>query len=469
MTNVVRFLVGVMRQVHRFRRDDGGSMAIMMGLTAVPLIFAVGAGIDYGTANMAKAKLDAVADTAALSAVDHQAITGTPAAAQITAQDTFNAEAVNIPNVTVGNATATVTDSTTGRTAVVNYTATKSNMFMGIFGYPTITITGSSTAQAGLTTNINFYLLLDNSPSMNIAATSAGIQTMVNNTSAQGGCAFACHESDPAADNLGNPGGEDNYTLAKNLGVVTRMQNLASATQSLMTSAASMEGSNQQYKMAIYTFNNSSLNTIQALTSNLGNAKTAAATINVEEVYSNNWLTKTSQNNDTDTDFESAMSSINTIMPSPGTGTPASTPQEVLFIVSDGVDDEVSTSCSQTLDGNRCQQPFDTTWCTKIKNRGIQIAVLYTAYLPLPTNSWYNDWVAPFQNQISPNMESCASTGDVLLGDHRRRYHRGNANPVPASCCRRATDALAETKSRRNRVRPCRSAKMRYFAGGARV
>ena len=411
MTNVIRLLVDAMRQVRRFRRDDGGSMAIMMGLTAVPLIFAVGAGIDYGTANMAKAKLDAVADTAALSAVDHQAITGTPAAAQTTAQTTFNAEAINIPNVIVGNVSATVTDSTTGRTAVVNYTATKTNLFMGIFGDPTSTITGSSTAQAGLTTNINFYLLLDNSPSMNIAATSAGIQTMVNNTSAQGGCAFACHESDPAADNLGNPGGEDNYTLAQNLGVVTRMQNLASATQSLMSSAASMEGSNQQYQMAIYTFNNSSLSAIQALTSNLGNAKTAAANINVEEVYSNNWLTKTSQNNDTDTNFESAMSAINTIMPAPGTGTPASTPQEVLFIVSDGVDDEVASSCSQTFDGNRCQQPFDTTWCTTIKNRGIQIAVLYTDYLPLPTNSWYNDWVAPFQNQISPNMESCASPG----------------------------------------------------------
>ncbi len=411
MTNVVRLLVGMMRQVHRFRRDDGGSMAIMMGLTAVPLIFAVGAGIDYGTANMAKAKLDAVADTAALSAVDHQAITGTPTAAQTTAQDTFNAEAVNIPNVAVSNVTATVTDSTTGRTAVVNYTATKSNMFMGIFGHPSTTITGSSTAQAGLTTNINFYLLLDNSPSMNIAATSAGIQTMVNNTSAQGGCAFACHESNPSSDNLGNPGGEDNYTLAKNLGIVTRMQNLASATQSLMSAAASMEGSNQQYQMAIYTFNNSSLSAIQALTSNLANAKTAAANINVEEVYSNNWLTRTSQNNDTDTNFETAMSAINTIMPSPGTGTPASTPQEVLFIVSDGVDDEVASSCSQTLDGNRCQQPFDTTWCTTVKNRGIQIAVLYTDYLPLPTNSWYNNWIAPFQNQIATNMESCASPG----------------------------------------------------------
>jgi len=411
MTNIILCLRHASRQIRRFRHDQRGSIAMMMGLTAIPLIFAVGAGVDYGTANMAKAKLDAVADAAALSAVDHQAITGTPAAAQTTAQNTFNAEAVNIPNVAVSNVSATVTDSMTGRTAVVSYTATKTNLFMGIFGYPTTTITSSSTAQAGLTTNIDFYLLLDNSPSMNIAATSAGIATMVANTSAQGGCAFACHESDPSADKLGNPGGEDNYTLAQNLGVVTRMQNLASATQSLMGTAAAMEGSNQQYQMAIYTFNNTGLNTIQLLTSNLTNAKTSAANINVEEVYSNNWLTKTSQNNDTDTNFESAMSAINTLMPLPGTGTPASTPQEVLFIVSDGVDDEVSSSCSQSLDGSRCQQPFNTTWCTTIKNRGIQIAVLYTDYLPLPTNSWYNNWIAPFQSKIEPNMESCASPG----------------------------------------------------------
>ena len=412
MTNVIRMLCHAMSQMRRLRRDERGTMATMMGLMTIPLIFAVGAGVDYGTANMSKAKLDAVADTAALSAVDHQAITGNAAAAQTTAQSTFNAEAVNLPNVTVTNLTATVTDSTTGRTAVVSYTATKTNTFMGLFGYPTTTVTGSSTTQAGLTTNINFYLLLDNSPSMNIAATTAGITTMVANTASQGGCAFACHESDPAADNLGNPGGVDNYTLAQNLGVVTRMQNLATATQALMSSASSMEGSNQQYEMAIYTFNNSSsLNTIQALTSNLANAETAAANINVEEVYSNNWLTKTNQNNDTDTNFESAMSAINGIMPNPGLGTPTSTPQEVLFVVTDGVDDEVLSSCSQSLDGNRCQQPFNTTWCTTVKNRGIQIAVLYTDYLPLPTNSWYNDWIAPFQNQIEPNMESCASPG----------------------------------------------------------
>ena len=412
MTQVIRLLRDSMSQLRRLRRDERGSMALMMGLMAVPLLFAVGAGVDYGTANMSKAKLDAVADTAALAAVDHQNISSTAAAAQTVAENVFNAEATNLPNVSVSNLTATVTDSTTGRTALVNYTATKTNLFMGLFGYPTTTISGSSTAQAGLTTNIDFYLLLDNSPSMNIAATSTGIATMVANTTAQGGCAFACHESDPAADNLGNKGGVDNYTLAQNLGVVTRMQNLATATQGLMGSATSMEGSNnQQYQMGIYTFNGSGLNTIQLLTSNLANAESAAANINVEEVYSNNYLTKSNSNNDTDTDFESAMSAINTIMPLPGTGTPSSTPQEVLFIVTDGVDDEISSSCSQTFDGNRCQQPFDTTSCTTVKNRGIQIAVLYTEYLPLPTNTWYNNWIAPFQSKISPNLQSCASTG----------------------------------------------------------
>ncbi len=108
------------------------------------------------------------------------------------------------------------------------------------------------------------------------------------------------------------------------------------------------------------------------------------------------------------------MSYINGIMPRPGSGAANSTPQEVLFIVSDGVDDEISSTCSQRADGNRCQQPFNTAWCTTMKNRGIMIAVLYTEYLPLPasgtgSNSWYNSYVAPYQSQIGPNLQSCAS------------------------------------------------------------
>ena len=140
-------------------------------------------------------------------------------------------------------------------------------------------------------------------------------------------------------------------------------------------------------------------------------------------------------NSDTDTNFSSALQSLNTTMPNPGGGTSnaGDTPQEVVFLVTDEVEDKVvsgTSACSQPTvsigSGQyRCQQPLDTTWCTTVKNRGIRIAVLYTEYLQLPTNSWYNSYVAPFNNPtpstslVATNLQSCASSGlfyDVQSG-----------------------------------------------------
>src|SRR6202050_471409 len=166
------------------------------------------------------------------------------------------------PAATVTPPTITMSDAGLVRTVTVSYTATSTNTFPNVFALLTKTpettwpMSGSATATSYSAPNINFYLLLDNSPSMDIAATSAGITTMVNNTSQQGGCAVACHESDPSVDNLGNPNGEDNYTLAQNLGVVTRIELMAQATSALMTTATDTEqANNATYEMAIYTFN----------------------------------------------------------------------------------------------------------------------------------------------------------------------------------------------------------------------
>jgi hypothetical protein len=46
-----------------------------------------------------------------------------------------------------------------------------------------------------------------------------------------------------------------------------------------------------------------------------------------------------------------------------------------------------------------------------IKNQGINIMVLYTTYLPLPTNNFYNTWIAPFASQIPVALQNCASPG----------------------------------------------------------
>ena len=64
--------------------------------------------------------------------------------------------------------------------------------------------------------------------------------------------------------------------------------------------------------------------------------------------------------------------------------------------------------------------PIDVSLCTTIKARGIKIAVLYTTYLQLPTNSWYMTYIDPFNqgpfgpspnSEIAQNMQSCASPG----------------------------------------------------------
>jgi Flp pilus assembly protein TadG len=408
--------------MRRFSRDRRGNVAIIFALSMIPCVFLVGMALDFTSATQKRVQLNAAADAAALAAVTPSMMTQSTSTAQTAATNAFTAVASNMTGVTSVTPTITVNTSGLTRTVSVTYTANATNAFPNVLKLLTGTsqtnwpISGSSTSTATTSPNIDFYLLLDNSPSMNIAATTDGINAMVAATAAQGGCAFACHESHPSSDNLGNPNGEDNYTLAQNLGVVTRIQNMAAATSALTSTATTVGSANHAtYRMAVYTFNYSGTSTVQSLTSNMSTVSTAASNIDVLEVYNNNCLTSSCTagpgNNDTDTDFNSAMSSINGIMPSPGTGSSSSTPQEVLFIVTDGVDDKVSASCSETLSGNRCQQPFDTTWCTTVKNRSIRIAVLYTEYLPLPTNNWYNTWISPWQPTIATNLQNCASTG----------------------------------------------------------
>jgi hypothetical protein len=167
-----------------------------------------------------------------------------------------------------------------------------------------------------------------------------------------------------------------------------------------MTTAQKMASTNNAtYRAAIYTFN-IGFNTITPLTANLSTAQAQASNVQLYEVPYQNW------NNDTITNYTNAMTQINPIMPNPGNGTsqPGDTPQEVLFLVTDGVEDEL-------VAGSRVQSLMDPSYCTAIKNRGIRIAVLYTAYLPLPTNAWYNSYVAPFQPNIGPTLQSCASPG----------------------------------------------------------
>jgi Flp pilus assembly protein TadG len=403
-----------------FRRDRSANTVVMFALAMIPVVGAVGAAVDYSFASKIRAELQAAADSAVIGAIAKSA-PAMAAAATMTedgpissgvadAVKLFNAQLGGKTRFTLTNVTATVEKKSGSVNASVSFTAQVPVAILGIFSKSTLTVNGISKASNTLPTYIDFYLLLDNTPSMGVGATTNDINTMVANTPDK--CAFACHDMSTTPN--------DYYGLAKKLGVQMRIDTMRQATQKLMDTASATQVVSSQFRMAIYTFGSAAtspgLTAIQSLTSNLAGAKAAASKIDLMTVPYQNYR------GDTLTDFHDVLAAMNKAIPNPGSGTAAS-PQRYLFFVSDGVADRAlglpicskktttSTDPKTGMPYLRCQEPLDVALCTAIKNRGVKIAVLYTTYLPLPTNAWYNNWIAPFQGQIATNMQTCASPG----------------------------------------------------------
>ena len=402
-----------------FFRDRSGNIAVLFTLASLPVLSAVGCAIDYSRATQLRSKLLAASDAASVGSLAKTA-PGFLAAGSMTGDGTvpagvtdatklFTGNMNGVTGFTLNSLTPTMVKSGSTITSTVQFSASVPTTFLGVMGRNSITVTGTSTSTANIPLYVDFYLLLDNSPSMGVGATPADVTKMVNNTSDK--CAFACHDYNDS---------NNYYNLAKTLGVTTRIDVLRTATQNLMDTAAATQTFSSQFRMAIYDFGASSqtigLRSLFSLSSSLSSAKTAAGNIDLMGVYGNN----DSFTADKDTQFSTVFPGINNVISSPGSGT-SSAPLKYLFFVSDGVADEANTGCLKPLSGsNRCQSPLDPSLCTTIKNRGIKIAVLYTTYLQLPTNAWYMKWIDPFNtgpfgpspnSEIAKNMASCASTG----------------------------------------------------------
>jgi len=361
---------------------------------------------------------------------------------------TFNPEALSIA----------VTDATGGdgtkRTVAFSYAASVGSAMSALTGKPTASFTISSGATTTTAANIDFTLLLDVSPSMLIPATATGIAAM----EAQTGCALACHETNytDSEYTIQYPGWgtKDTYAFAKTAGITLRLDNVRDAASSLVATAQkTMAGNGATYRLAAYTFSDGA-NPLFALTppDNNGRVSTMQAEIAAiaPPLMSNNgWLASgqkytrpdgahghasttlasNTYNNDTGTDFASALDAANAAMATPGKGTrqAGDSPLGVLMVVTDGVDDVslynasyCNTPYNWTYSNSygsfvRCQQPANTALCATIKARGIRIAVLYTTYFPVTKNGWYNNTVAPFVSQVGSNLRNCASSSDLYF------------------------------------------------------
>jgi Flp pilus assembly protein TadG len=411
--------------LNRLVSNRSGNFGVLTALLMVPIIGAGGLAIDFTHALSLRTQLQAAADAAAVGAVAQksaamtqaQTMTGDGAIAQgkSDAQDIFRAqlsgELLDLPvnvQVNVAKTGGVLTSS-------VTFNARVSTTFMQVLGQTSMPISGAATARYETPSYMDFYMLLDNTPSMGVGATASDIATMKTATAAghDGGkdksCAFACHI-------VSTSGVEDKnsyYNVARNNGVTIRIDVVAAAVKALMQKAQDTETVASQFRVAAYTFGKTAqdakLYKVADLSDNLKGVGSATTGIELMSIPYQNY------NSDQQTSFDTALKGISAeISGTVGQGTSNADRQKIVFFVADGVGDSykpVGCTSPKGASSGRCIEPIDTTNCTTLKNRGVKIAVLYTPYLPLPENSFYTTWVAPFSASIPTRMQECATPG----------------------------------------------------------
>ncbi|TWF49727.1 TadE/TadG family type IV pilus assembly protein [Neorhizobium alkalisoli] len=416
--------------MRRLTGDRRGNFGIMTALLLVPLAGAAGMALDFSRAMTVKSQLFAAADAAAVGAISEKSKAVAQAMAMsgngnvsldpTEARNIFFGQMSNdLSDVTV-NVDITVAKVNGVITSHVTFDAAMPTTFMQVLGQTQIALSDTATAQYQTPSFQDFFMLLDNTPSMGVGATPTDVANMKKATANgyqgpgpnKGGdadCAFACHIV--STDGVDDP--YSYYNVAKAKGITTRIDVVASATKALMATATSTQTTADQFRVAAYTFGQTAMDAklykVAALSYSLSDVAKATDKITLMSIPYQNY------NNDQQTSFDDALKGINTeIAGTPGKGTSNADRAKIVFFVADGVADAykpVGCTSPKGANNGRCIEPVDTTTCTTLKNRGIKIAVLYTTYLPLLDNNFYKSWVAPFQPTIASKMKECATDG----------------------------------------------------------
>jgi Flp pilus assembly protein TadG len=513
--------------IHRLRRDKRGNVMVMTAVALTTLCFAFGFVVDFSRAEAAQTELNAIADAAALAAVDPSMIYQSNATAQTAATQMWNSQVAQINGLTGITMTPSVsTGSGIGglRNAKITWTANSTNIFANFLGLTSLALSGTSSAAASQPPNINFYVMVDNSPSMLIPDSTAGISELQQTTTTgDGGCAFTCHNRlpqtsysyevtdlwptsstkgyiawvpdspytspsmtgsqyfmwvkptdytkvyDPGKNLLANyqvcAGSDgttvtsvsmattnkgcsgttisgqwaDGYWAVENFSVLypgnsnieLRIDDASNAVKAIGPYAYNLSTTNNATYAMQGFFYNSKVSDPQNLYPSFPSGAsqisgtavvqmtpmttmTSATSFNPPTIPVTRWVDSVcmtanscpnqSPNGDT-TDNPSMLTEMNTLIPTPGTGQLGSTPQAVLFLITDGYDDMYGTN----------RGPFTTAelaQCSAIKARGIKIAIIYTQYLAGSISATYPSYAAVLTptDQVAAALQSCAST-----------------------------------------------------------
>jgi Flp pilus assembly protein TadG len=429
----------------RFRLGDRrGNVALIAALCAPILMLMVGAAIDYAYALNVNQRLNQAADTAVLAAISPsiaQGAGGYPTAysngnMHTVAVNTFAANTTTLPvsatpSVNISKSTSS---TATTYTATLTYSTSVPTFFSGLVGLASIPISGTASSTVTPLTYIRYYILIDISQSMGIGSTSNDMQNLyiriANNgqgTGGEPGCVFGCHVAESTqnssnenyAHNLVSYSKSGSYGTDAGGYITLRIDSAISAVNTIIQAAISNENSTSpNISVGVYTMSAlSSPNIVTQVFAPTTNLSSSSVSTSLGQIT----LGANTPGGVGDSYLGGTSGQIayfaNNYLPAQGSGASASSPQNYVFLITDGVNDTAGNCTS-----GHCTSALTASDCAALKTNAT-VGVIYTTYLPIYNlnNSAYGyetnyaNLVLPFAGSIASNLQGCASSSSYYF------------------------------------------------------
>ena len=408
--------------MRRFARARSGNVAVIFGLSIIPLLGFVGVAVDYTHAVQLRSALDNIADSAALAAVSKGSINPNQtsaqqiATAQTLAKKVFDSEIAK-RGLTVKGREAVATNPAGALQVKMTFTSVAPASFGKLLGFSEYPIGGSATAEGGTPRYIDIYVLVDSSTSMGVGATLADQLKMANTAGV--GCMVACHQN--GTDALARAGGANlRFDVIQGAvrQVVAEAQRTMSATRAVI-------------RFGVYSFA-TNFKTEADLTSNYGNINLAINNMQLSGSHAG-------------TNTYKALNALYAKIGAVGDGYTPNTPLSFVILATDGTGNATDNSPTAWFPSPDFYPPYSTTpagmpfphavpnpanpemeiqgvdpaWCQQFKDKNVDVMTLVTPYVvPTPANGgnaadaadprtiYIRDVISPI---IPGQMSACAS------------------------------------------------------------
>ncbi|NLH79582.1 MAG: hypothetical protein GX458_01890 [Phyllobacteriaceae bacterium] len=382
------------RRLEAFPAAHGGNIAMMTALLIIPLVLVVGLGVDYARLVKARVAMQEAVDGATLMGAG--AITSKSDGEIVAAVKAYAAKAygVDFGSLTVSD----VAIDRSNRKVTTTATLSMATNFGGLVGLSSLSASSTSVAVAPNRPYTNVYLLLDNSASMGLAATTAGQTTMKTYAS----CVFACHTAEGGPFKIGGVTYTNTFDVATALGVTLRRDVMNSAAKKVIAMIDQVDPNHERIKVGVYYFNQD-VTKAQDLTYD-----TSKATAALSGTYSQLGVDGTY--------FDTSLKTMKSIVGVAGDGSTASSPTKLVLMVTDGIQSYRSWVLSGSSTWPKVV-PNKPNNCTPIRANGATVGVLYTEYLPIN-----GDW--GYDATVGSTMPSSWGTLDAGVSSSitRRDY-----------------------------------------------